>query len=289
MDTKKKEKMMKVVMKILALFLAIVVSQLVLADKVAKTEYVTTSEESLEESRNRVMAFSGATLTASTAISILPQDWANPVANSLADMNKYFVFIFATIFLEKLILVEGIKISFIYIIPAACILYMIYVISHKDKLKEWAVKIMILGASIVCVIPISTHFTEMVGADYMEYVDETIAEANAGAEKIYEVDTENEDKEAVLSKLENIFASAFQGVKDLFTYFNQLLSKCINSIAIMIITTFVLPFFILLFFKWLLKELFSLHLNLPIPKIKNTYIMKSISEKVTDGEKTETE
>lgn len=37
----------------------------------------------------------GAILTASTAISLLPKDWANPLANSLADMNKYFIFIFA--------------------------------------------------------------------------------------------------------------------------------------------------------------------------------------------------
>ena len=86
----------------------------------------------------------------------------------------------------------------------------------------------------------------------------------------------NEGEDAFLDKVEAVFTSAFQEVKDLFAYFNQLLHRCINSVAMMIITTFVLPLFILLFFKWLLNELFSLQLHLPIPKIKNTYIVKSI-------------
>ena len=280
MDWKRNEKYIKAAIKILALLLIIVISQLTLADKVSEMKYVTTSADSLEASRDRVVALSGATLTASTAISMLPQDWANPMANSLADMNKYFIFIFATIFLEKLILVEGIQIAFHYIIPAACILYMIFVVSQKDKVKEWATKILILGISIVCVVPFGTHFTEMISTNYMEYIDTTITEANAGAEKIYEVNDNNEGEDAFLDKVEAVFTSAFQEVKDLFTYFNQLLHRCINSVAMMIITTFVLPLFILLFFKWLLNELFSLQLHLPMPKIKNTYTVKSIGGKL---------
>ena len=114
----------------------------------------------------------------------------------------------------------------------------------------------------------------------MNYIDETIEEATSGAEKIYEVNDANEGEDAFLDKVEAVFTSAFCEVRDLFTYFNQLLHRCINSIAMMMITTFVLPFLILLFFRWLLNELFSLHLNLPVSKIKNTYIVKNIGEKI---------
>lgn len=268
------EKIIEKTVKILFLVFLMVISICVLAEKVPEMEYISKSIENLDESRDRVMTFSGATLTASTAISLLPKDWANPLANSLADMNKYFIFIFAIIFLEKLIVIEGIKIAFTYVIPVACGLYISSVFLEKEKMKEWAIKIAILGAAIVCVIPFSIDFTQRVSEDYLTYVDETIAEANSGAEKIYEIKAVNEDEDTFLEKISDVFVNAYQGVKDLFTYFNNLTKRCINSIAIIMVTTFVLPLLTLVFFRWLLKELFSLNLNITIPKIKEIHIVK---------------
>lgn len=266
--------------KILFAIFIMVISICVFSVKVPEMKYVNETIEKLDESRDRVMTFSGSTLTASTAISLLPKDWANPLANSLADMNKYFVFMFAVIFLEKLLVVEGIKISFVYIIPAACGFYILSVLLSKPKFKEWAIKFLILGLAVICVIPFSTHFTEKIGGDYLAYVDETIEEANVGAEKIYDVKAVNEEEDVFLEKISDMFVNAFQGVKDLFTYFNNLIKKCINSIAMMIVITFVVPLFILVFFRWLLKELFSLHLNISVPEIKEKDIVKKISEKL---------
>ena len=271
------EKILGKAVKILLVIFVMVISICVLSVKVPEMEYVTGAVENLDESRDRVMTFSGATLTASTAISLLPKDWANPLANSLADMNKYFVFMFAAIFLEKLVVVEGIRISFVYIIPAACVLYILSILFPKEKIKEWAMKFLILGLAVICVIPFSIHFTKKVGADYLAYVDETIEEANAGAKKIYDVKSANEDEDVFLDKISDVFVTAFQGVKDLFTYFNNLIKRCINSIAMMIVITFVVPLFILVFFRWLLNELFSLHLNISVPQIKDNYTVKKIS------------
>ena len=266
--------------KILFAVFIMVISICVLSVKVPEMEYVNETIENLDESRDRIMTFSGSTLTASTAISLLPKDWANPLANSLADMNKYFVFMFAVIFLEKLIVVKGIEISFVYIIPAACVFYILSILLSKEKMKEWAIKFLILGLAVICVVPFSTHFTNNVGAEYLAYVDETIEEANAGAEKIYEVESASEEEDIFLEKISEVFTTAFQGVKDLLTYFNNLIKKCINSIAMMIVITFVVPLFILVFFRWLLNELFSLHLNISIPQIKESDIVKKISEKI---------
>ena len=79
-----------------------------------------------------------------------------------------------------------------------------------------------------------------------------------------------------MDEISDVFVTAFQGVKDLFTYFNNLIKRCINSIAMMIVITFVVPLFILVFFRWLLNELFSLHLNISVPQIKEIHIMKKI-------------
>ncbi len=209
------------------------------------------------------MEFSGATIAVSVAITVLPDDIGSPIAGTLADMNKYFVFIFAVLHLERLVVVEGMKFSFVYIIPIACVLYIFAVVWGKAFFRNLAAKLMILGLAVVCVIPISTHFTEKVCEDYLVYVDETIAEANAGAEKVNEVTASGDEGTTVLDKLTDAFETVVQGASDLLAYFENVLKKCVNSLAIMIVTTCVLPIFVLLFFRWLLKELFSLNLSGP--------------------------
>ena len=70
------------------------------------------------------------------------------------------------------------------------------------------------------------------------------------------------------------FKSNFNGIANYMraftvdTEFNRLLVEeisrmCINSVAIMVVITFVVPLMVLMLFKWLLKELFSLHIPIP--------------------------
>ena len=264
------EKLAKI---LLAIFI-MVLSSFVLAYKVPERRFVQETLESLEKSKTTVMEFSGATIAVSLAITALPDDFGSPLANTLADMNKYFIFIFAILYVEKLIVVEGIKLSFVYIIPFACGLYILSVLSGKAIFKVFASKLMILGLAVVLVIPLSTHFTEKVCEDYLVYVDETISEANAGAEKVNGVMASGDEGTTVFEKLTDAFKTAVQGISDLLTYFENVLKRCVNSIAIMIVTTFVLPMIVLLLFRWLLKELFSLSLPAPradivLPKEKN--------------------
>lgn len=249
--------------KILLAVLVAVSSVFILAYRVPEHRYVKETLDSLEESRTTVMEFSGATIAVSLAITALPDDFGSPLASTLTDMNKYFVFIFAVLYVERLIVVEGMKLSFVYIIPIACILYILAVLSGKAFFKNFATKLMVLGLAIVFVIPISTHVTEKVCEDYLVYVDETIAEADAGAEKVNEIMASGEEGTTVFDKLTDAFKTAIQGISDLLTYFENVLKKCVNSIAIMIVTTFVVPLLVLLLFRWLLKELFSLNLQTP--------------------------
>ena len=263
---------------LLAIFI-IVFSIFVLAYKVPESEFVQETLESLEKSKTTVMEFSGATISVSLAITALPDDFGSPLAGTIADMNKYCIFIFAVLFVEKLIVVEGIKLSFAYIIPFACGLYILTVLSGKDIFKVFASKLMILGLAVVFVIPLSTHFTEKVCEDYLVYVDETISEANDGAEKVNEVMASGDEGATVFEKLTDVFKTAVQGISDLLTYFENVLKKCVNSIAIMIVTTFVLPMVVLLFFRWLLKELFSL--SLPAPRV-NIVLPKERNDKIEE-------
>ncbi len=264
--------------KCLAAVLVLMLSVFVFAQKMPQTKMVKDTIESIEESNKTIMEFSGATITTSLALSAFPNDFATPLASTLSDLNTYFIFIFAVLFVEKLIVIEGVKIAFVYIIPAACILYIAYVSLEKAFFKNFAMKLAILGLAVVFVIPLSTYFTEKVCADYLAYVDETIEEANAGAEKVNEVMATGEEEADIFDKLSNAFNTAIQGMSDLLDYFENVLKKCVNSIAIMIVTSFVLPLLTLFLFRWLLNELFGW--NLP----KQPINIRLSGKKKADGE-----
>lgn len=273
-----KEKCVKILLAVFLMFF----SFMVLSCKVPETKFVQESVEYLEESQNTVMKFSGTTIATSLAISALPDDFASPLAGTISDLNTYFIFLFAVIFVEKLIVLEGVKLALKWIIPAACILYIVSLFFTKEVFQKFAVKLLILGLSIIMVIPISTHVTESVCADYLDYVEETINETDAGASKINDVMNSGDKDTTFFEKISNAFKTAIQSVSDLLTYFKNVIKKCMNSVAIMIVTTFVVPMLILLLFRWLLKELFSLHL--PIPD----RVMK-VPVKAQKNEKSETE
>ena len=257
----------KVLMKVLLAVFFMMLSIFVLAYEVPQAKYMQSTVESLEESRTKIMEFSGATIATSLAITALPDDFGTPLADTLADMNTYFVFIFAVIFVEKLLVVEGVKFSFAWIIPIALGLYILGTILFKDSIKLFGKKLLIFGMAVVFVIPVSIHFTEKVCADYLVYVDETIEEANDGAQKVNEIMAADEDEATIFDKLSAAFKTAMSGMNDLLEYFENVIKKFVNSIAIMLVTSFVLPLLVLCIFRWLLRELFSLNLSLPQVKV----------------------
>ena len=264
--------------KILFMIFLMVLSFSVLTRIIPESKFVQETIQHLEESQNTIMKFSGTTIATSLSLSALPNDFASPLASTVSDLNTYFIFIFAVLFVEKLVVIEGIKIALVWMIPAACILYIAAILTSKEMFKNFAKKLLILGISIIMVIPISTHFTETVCADYLTYVDETIEEADAGANKINELMAEENEDATFFDKLTDAFKTAIRDVNDLLAYFKNVVKKCVNSVAVMIVTTFVLPMLTMLLFRWLLTELFALHL--PVPKV-SVKLPKELNKRFT--------
>jgi predicted PurR-regulated permease PerM len=271
----RKEKLVK----ILAIVFLMVFSFTVLTHVIPESKFVQDTVKHLEDSQNTIMKFSGTTIATSLSLSALPNDFASPLASTVSDLNTYFIFIFAVLFVEKLLVIEGIKIALAAIIPAACILYIASLVFEKEGFRKFGKKLLIVGISVILVIPVSTHFTEKVCADYLAYVDETIEEADAGANKINELMTEDAEDATFFDKLTDAFKTAITDVNDLLAYFKNVVKKFVNSVAVMIVTTFVLPMLVMLLFRWLLTELFALHLPEPKVSIK---LPKELKKRFTE-------
>ena len=257
------EKHAALAVKILALCLVAALSFFVAANKIPEWSFVENSMESLDESSNTVMRLSAATLSASLAISALPDDFATPLADSLADMNVYFIAILVVLFLEKILIRYGVKAAFGSLIPVACGMWGIYMATKKGIIKGLALRFCVLGLAVAFVVPCSTYITEIVASDLTVYVNETIEEAEGGAGKLNEAMQSGDEEQSIFDKLSGLFQSAINSVSDLMLHFQNTIRKCMNSIAILILTNCLMPLFTFFFLKWILKELFLIIIPMP--------------------------
>lgn len=259
-------KQAKLAITILLLCLVAAVSFFFAAEIVAESDFVTESIESLEESSNTVMRFSAATLATSLAITALPDDFATPLADSLADMNVYFVAILVVLFLEKILILYGVKLAFAIAIPVACGIGILAVALKRDALKGLAARLCILALAVALVVPSSTYITGIVAADLTDYVNETIDETNDGAGKLNEAMTGGAEDKTMFEKLSDLFQTAIRDISDLMLHFQNTIRRCMNSIAIMLLTNCIMPVLTFFVLKWILKETF--HVVIPVPDMR---------------------
>ena len=251
---------------ILILVLIGVFSFFVITSWLPDRGFIKDSIESVEESSNTVMKFSAATLSTSLAISALPDDFATPLADSLADMNIYFIAILVMLHFEQLLIRYGVKLAFAIAIPVACGIGILSILLKKELLKGIAARVAVLGLAVALVVPCSTHITNYVAADLTAYVENTIADTEDGADKLNEAMDGGTEEQTIFEKLSDLFQTAINDMSNLLTHFQNTIRKCMNSIAILILTNCLMPIVNFFILKWILKETF--HIALPMPQMR---------------------
>jgi len=254
------------VIKVLVLVLIAAVSFVFAAPIIPDMDFVKDSIESVEENRDTVMEFSAATLSASLAISALPDDFATPLADSLADMNIYFVGILVVLFLETILLRSGIKLAFSVMIPLACLLGILSIGVKRNLLKSMAIRLSVLALAAAFVVPCSTYITGIVADELLTYVDETIVQTNADAGKLHEAIEDGAEDKTILEKISDLFQTAIHSVSDLTARFQNTIRECMNSIAILIVTNLLMPLLTFFFLKWILAETFHIAIPAEAPR-----------------------
>ena len=263
------EKHAAIAIKILSLTLVAALSFFVATTKLPESNFVKDSLESVEQSSNTVMKLSAATLSASLAISALPDDFATPLADSLADMNVYYIAILVVLFLEKILIRYGMKAAFAILIPLACIVGILFIATGKNILKGLAVRLCVLGLAVAFVVPCSTHITNIVASDLTAYVNDTIEETEGGAGKLNDAMEGGAEDKTIFEKLSDLFQTAIRDISDLMLHFQNTIRRCMNSVAILILTNCLMPLLTFFVLKWILKETFQI--VIPMPSIERRY------------------
>ena len=244
-----------------ALLLVAVLSFTVVTKYATSTEVHSSSIAALDEKKVKAMELTAGVAVTSTAISALPGDAATPIAEQVSELTGPLLIVVCAIYLEKFLLTTVGFVAFKFLIPFACLLGIIYLFSPKEILRALAIKLSVFALAISLVIPVSIEVTKLIETTFEESINQTYESAG---------EITNEAEESSEDENSNAFAEFLKGigdsVSDLAENAKNALSVFIDAIAVLIITTCVIPIVVILFFLWIIKMIFGIRINIPVAK-----------------------
>ncbi len=252
----------KTVLKVVIPLVIALISVFVLSKYATSADFHAKTIEALDEKKTTVMELTAASTAASAAITLIPGDAGNPIADKLMDLSSYFLIVIMALYLEKYLLTITGYASFMILIPVACVLFSINVLCGQEALHRLAKKLALFGVAIVLVIPASIRVSDMIEKTYNTSIQETIDSAKDATEEIEE-NAKDEEEEGLLS---GVWSTVKGGVSDTLTKMESNLNHFIEALAVMLVTSCVIPILVLLFFVWLVKLLLGINIDLHIGK-----------------------
>ena len=238
--------------------LAALLSFFVLAGVASSSEFHKHSIAALEEKQTTVLELSAASAAASAAITLIPGDAATPIAEQLADLSSHFLVVLCAIYLEKYLLTITGFLAFKILIPVACLAYILNVLFDWRGLRLLAGKLAAFGLLIVLVIPVSLQLSNMIEDTYQASIDATIQ----SAEEIEDSAAEGRDEKGFWAGLLDGITHAASGAADKV---GRMANDFLEALAVMLVTSCIIPILVLLSFVWLAKTLLSIQIQIPLP------------------------
>lgn len=263
----------KQTMLLIALLTIALLSIFVVSKTVTAPSFNAANIKSLDDKKVTVMKLAAAAAASSTAISLIPGDAAMPIANQIAELSGYFIIVLCAILLEKMLISVIGYVAFTYIIPAACLLGALYLYMKKDILKNLAIKLGIFGIVIFMAIPASIKVSDVIYSSYRASVEQTVETTNQNKEYIEEKKKEfsKEDKnwvDKVGDYLSSFTSKIGIGISEITKKGEDTLSTLLDTIAVLIITSCVIPIIVILIFAWIIKILFGFNIKRITPQDK---------------------
>ena len=248
-----KEKLIKIGIAVIVAIISIAV----IMKTCASPAFHASTINSLDEKKTTVMELAAASTAASAALSAIPGDAATPIAENLADLSDSFLIVLSAIYLEKyLVTITGYA-SFGILIPGACILYSLNVFFEKETLHKIVIKLVVFAIALFLVIPTSVKVSDLIEETYSASIQETINEAKDTTDKIEE---ESE-------KDNGIFSGLISGLSNITSTVETTLNNFIEALAVMLVTSCLIPILVLLFFVWLVKIIVGVDIPIPTKRL----------------------
>ena len=254
---------------------------------------------SLDEKKQTVMELTAASTVTSALITLLPGDTATPIAEKMADVSGYLLVVLCAIYLEKYLVTITGYVAFTYLIPIACGLWILNLVFENATVRKLAAKLAVFSIAISLVVPASVKISDLIGDTYQAQIDATIEDAKntqnilensdlvndtsatetetgtTGAVTAHTQEKNNSEsgsasnifdwaKDAISSakdSVANVVENVTISTEDLVQKVENSLNHFIEAVAVMIITSCVIPMLVLLLFFWMVKIVLDVDLS----------------------------
>lgn len=238
--------------------------------------------EALDKKQKTVLELTAAATLTSTMLTMLPGDTATPIADKLADISSYLLLVMCAIFLEKFLITVTGFVAFRILIPLACLLGILFLISKRAWFGQMALRTFLFGIMIYAAVPASVRVSNMIETTYQAQIDATMqlakdttemAEKQVDQVSKTEIEEDSTSKKNLLDKTKDMIGSVQQSVQGVVQQITEVPENLIESardylthfmeaVAVMIITSCVIPILVLIFFYWMVKMFISIDLSI---------------------------
>lgn len=263
-----KQARMRIIMAVIAVVVALV-SFFWAGSYFSKPEAFSSTVAVLDQKKDTVMSLMGASTASSAAISLLPGDAGTPIAEKLVDLSSDFLIVLAAIYLEKYLLTIIGFASFKVLVPIGCALFVgsLAVWNNpvgRASLGRLSAKLLLFALMVFLVVPASVWVAGKIEETYEASINETIATAEQTTDAIEDSAGEGEstDSSNPLSFLLNMP----EELNQLTESARASLGNFIEALAVMIVTSCLIPVLVLLFFLWLARLILGVNVDIPTPR-----------------------
>ena len=234
----------------------------------------------IEDFKDNAIVLTGTATGMATVAAMVPGDTTTPLANKLADVAGYMVIVYAALTMEKYMMTLAGLLLFKIIIPALSILTAVIVlIRGTERQGRWKIafaKILLVSIVLWALVPSSMYVSTMVQEMYNVSVEtkmEQIEKENKQLEREAKQSKADTDKkgsffltkwyEKAKDKVSDTKISATQKIKE----FEAVLDNLIEGVAVLIVTTCVIPLAVMALMLWLVKLIIAPGTEYKVPKL----------------------
>lgn len=186
----------------------------------------THSIQVIEGNKNTVLKLAAASTAASAAITLLPGDSCTPIAEQISKLSSYFLGILSVLYLEKYMLTLMGFLSFKFLIPIGCIFLGIGFVSKKKWFRMAAYRLILVAVLFFSLIPLSVKVSDIINQTYESTYDKVVDES------------------------EDIKGKPVEYVTNLLNHF-------IDALAVIIVTSCLIPVIVFGVFVWFIKTILA--------------------------------
>lgn len=264
-----------VVLAVLAL-----VSLFPLKDTFSSPNTYSSTIETLDEKKANVTALVASSTALSAGISALPDDTGSAVADKLMDVSVDLGIVLVVIYLEKYLLTILGFVAFGILAPVGLVALAVSVVllgrsAVSRTFAHVAVRLLLLGAILVAVVPASVWITDRIDETYAVSVS---TEATVEQPEVEAEPQQTQDESGggsifdFIANIPQMVTNIPQAISDGVTSVTQdildQVNALIESFAVMIVTSCVVPILVLVFFLWVANMLLGIKIEVPVAALQ---------------------